>query len=144
MRFYKVTSTHNQNEINDIIKSMSTVETDYIIKIYGQISMVEYTDEDGFECMFSILDDSLIEKMSELYQKYSLKFTIIDLTNDVIFDNPFNIKYKNEKGKSVVKDVLNLIKEYKKNWITKDDILDKIIDKGIDSLTKFDLSVLKS
>jgi hypothetical protein len=106
--------------------------------------MVEYTNEDGFECMFSILDDSLIEKMSELYQKYSLKFTIIDLTNDVIFDNPFKIKYKNEKGKSVVKDVLNLIKEYKKNWITKDDILDKIIDKGIDSLTKFDLSVLKS
>ena len=144
MRFYKVTSTHNQNEINDIIKSMSSVETDYIIKIYGQISMVEYTNEDGFECMFSILDDSLIEKMSELYQKYSLKFTIIDLTNDVIFDNQFKIKYKNEKGKSVVKDVLNLIKEYKKNWITKDDILDKIIDKGIDSLTKFDLGVLKS
>ena len=45
MKFCKITSTHNQGEINDIIISMSTTETDYIIKIYGQIPMVEYTDE---------------------------------------------------------------------------------------------------
>jgi len=144
MRFCKITTTHNQVEINDIIISMSTAETDYIIKLYGQIPMVEYTDENGFECMFAILDDSLIEKISELYKKYSLKFTVIDLTNDVIFDNPFKIKFKNERGKLVEKNVLKLIKEYKSNWITKDDILDKIIDKGMDSLTKFDLGVLKS
>ena len=45
MKFCKVTSTHNQGEINDIIISMSTTETDYIIKIYGQIPIFEYTDE---------------------------------------------------------------------------------------------------
>jgi hypothetical protein len=144
MRFCKITTTHNQVEINDIIISMSTAETDYIIKLYGQIPMVEYTDENGFECMFAILDDSLIEKISELYKKYSLKFTVIDLTNDVIFDNPFKIKFKNERGKLVEKNVLKLIKEYKSNWISKDDILDKILEKGIDSLTRLDFKILKS
>ncbi len=144
MKFCKVTSTHNQNEINKIIMSMTSAEVDYIISLYGKISMVEYTDDNGLECMFAILDDTLIEKISNLYDKYSIKFEVINLTNDIILDNPFKTKYKNEKGRLVEKDILKLIKEYKHNWITKDDILDKIIDKGIESLTKFDLSVLKS
>jgi hypothetical protein len=144
MRFCKVTSTHNQDEINEIIMSMTSAEVDYIISLYGKISMVEYTDENGLECMFAILDDTLIEKISELYHKYSINFEVIDLTNDVILDNSFKTKYKNEKGKSVIKDVLNLIKEYKSNWMTKDDILDKILEKGIDSLTKLDFKILKS
>ena len=39
---------------------------------------------------------------------------------------------------------LNLIKKYKSEWTTKDDVLDKIIEKGIDSLTDFDLDILNN
>ncbi len=126
MKFYRLTSPHNQDEINDIIISMSTSETDYILKLYGQISMVEYTDENECECMFAILDDFLLKKIENLYQKYSLRFNITDLTKDIIFDNKIKSNYKNQFNISVKKQISNLIKEFKLNWVSKDDILDKI------------------
>jgi hypothetical protein len=144
MKFYKVTTPHTQNDINDVIMSMSSTETEYIVSLYSQISMVEYTDENGYECMFAILDDFLIDKVDNLYKKYSIKFSIVDLSKDVIFDNSFNIKYKNHYGKSTQKEIQKLIKEFKLNWVTKDDILDKILEKGINSLSKIDLQILKS
>ena len=144
MRFYKIITNQNQSQIDTITNSMSSVETDYIIQVYEKIHMVEYTDVNGFECMFVILDVLGVKEMSGLYKKYSIKFDIIDLTEDIIRDNPIKIKFKNDKENLIKNKFLELIKKYKLNWITKDDILDKIIDKGIKSLTKFDLEVLKS
>jgi hypothetical protein len=144
MKFYKLTSPHNQDEINEIIMSMSSAEVDYITSIYAIISMVEYTDENGNECMFAILDDFLISKISSVYNKYSLKFKIYDLTKEIIFDNKIKINYKNQYNKSVKNRISDLINEFKMNWITKDDILDKILEKGITSLNDFDYKILKS
>ena len=144
MRFYKIITNQNRSQIDTITNSMSSVETDYIIQVYEKIHLVEYTDVNGFECMFVILDALGVKEMSSLYKKYSIKFDIIDLTEDIIRDNPIKIKFKNDKENLIKNKFLELIKKYKLNWITKDDILDKIIDKGIKSLTKFDLEVLKS
>lgn len=144
MRFYKIITNQNKSQIDTITNSMSSVETDYIIQVYEKIHMVEYTDVNGFECVFVILDVLGVKEMSGLYKKYSIKFDIIDLTEDIIRDNPIKIKFKNDKENLIKNKFLELIKKYKLNWITKDDILDKIIDKGIKSLTKFDLEVLKS
>lgn len=144
MRFYKIITNQNRSQIDTITNSMSSVETDYIIQVYEKIHLVEYTDVHGFECMFVILDVLGVKEMSSLYKKYSIKFDIIDLTEDIIRDNPIKIKFKNDKENLIKNKFLELIKKYKLNWITKDDILDKIIDKGIKSLTKFDLEVLKS
>ncbi len=144
MKFYKITSTHNQDDIDEIIMSMSSTEVDYINSLYKRISMIEYTDENGNECMFAILDDFLIDKLSDLYRKYSLKFNLFDITKDVIFDNKVKINYKNYNGKSVKNKISDLINEFKTNWVTKDDILDKILEKGINSLSEFDYCVLNS
>ena len=144
MRFYKITTNYNQDKINEVIMSMTSSEVDYVIKIYGQLSMVEYTDENGFECMFAILDNYLIEKLNDIYKKYSLNFNVIDITKDIIFDAPIRTKYKTYSGKSANKAIQELIKEFKNNWVSKDDILDKILEKGINSLTKLDLKILKS
>lgn len=144
MRFYRVTTPHSQDEIDNIIMSMSQAEVDYVISLYGKISMVEYTDEMGHECMYAILDDFLSSKIHELYQKYSIRFNLTDLTKDIIFDNKIKMNYRDQKKKSVKSQISNLIDEFKMNWVTKDDILDKIIEKGIDSLTKIDLEILKS
>jgi hypothetical protein len=144
MRFCKITTTNIQDEIDEIIMSMNPSETEDVIKIYGQISLVEYTDENDYECMFAILDSFLITKLNSLYKKYGIKFIVTDLTQDVINDSPINTKYKNYKGKSCHREIQNLIKEFKMNWVSKDDILDKILEKGIDSLSKIDLKILKS
>jgi hypothetical protein len=94
--------------------------------------------------MFAILDDFLLNKIIKLYKNYNLSFEVFDLTNDVKFDNTFKTNFKNEYGLSVRSKINSLIKEYKSSWTTKDDILDKILEKGIKSLTDFDLDVLNS
>lgn len=144
MRFYQVTTIHTQEDINKMIKKMSNPELEYIQDLYKKISMVEYTDDNNFECMFAIIDDYFVEKITNLYQKYKMKFDINDITQDIILDNHFRIRYENCYGRSVQLDILKLIKEFKNNWISKDDILDKILEKGIESLTDFDLDVLNS
>jgi len=144
MKFYNITTPHKQVEINRIIKSMTGAELDHIVSLYGKISMVEYTDDIGNECMYAILDNYLVDKLSDIYDKYHLKFDVIDLTIDVIMDNKIKTNFKDYNNQSVKKEIVKLIDEFKSNWITKDDILDKIIEKGIDSLTNFDLNVLKS
>jgi hypothetical protein len=123
---------------------MTGAELDHIVSLYGKISMVEYTDDIGNECMYAILDNYLVDKLSDIYDKYHLKFDVIDLTIDVIMDNKIKTNFKDYNNQSVKKEIVKLIDEFKSNWITKDDILDKIIEKGIDSLTNFDLNVLKS
>lgn len=144
MRFYQITTRLTQDDINKIISKMTIPETEYINKLYSQISMVEYTDDNNFECMFVIVDEFLFKKLKGLYQKYEMKIESKDLTKDVILDTHFRIKFENCYGRSVQLDIINLIKYFKNNWITKDDILDKILEKGINSLTDFDLEVLNS
>jgi hypothetical protein len=144
MKFYQITTRLNQDDINKIILKMTVPETEYINNLYGQISMVEYTDDNKFECMFTMLDEFFFKKITNLYQKYEIRFEVKDLTKEVILDTHFRIKFDNCYGRSVQLDVIKLIKEFKNNWISKDDILDKILEKGIDSLTDFDLDVLNS
>jgi hypothetical protein len=144
MKFYNIVTSSKQFEINEIIMNMSNTEVDCIQSLYNSISIVEYTNELGNECMFSILDDYYLNKLSEFLKKYSLNFKVFDLTNDVIFDYNFKTNFKNEFGRAIEDDILNLIKKFKKNFISKDDILDKILERGIDSLTDFDLDILNS
>jgi len=144
MKFYNIVTSSKQFEINEIIMNMSNTEVDCIQSLYNSISIVEYTNELGNECMFSILDDYHLNKLSEFLEKYSLNFKVFDLTNDVIFDYNFKTNFKNEFGRTIEDDILNLIKKFKKNFISKDDILDKILERGIDSLTDFDLDILNS
>jgi len=144
MKIYNIKTKNTQYEIDKIIMKMSQSELDYITNLYSKISMVEYTDEIGFECMFAIIDDYYLRKVKECYSNYNLIFEIFDITKDVIFGEKIKIKYKNYLGNSQQIEIAALFSKYKRNWITKDDILDKILEKGIDSLTDFDLDVLNS
>lgn len=143
MKFYKVTTKHTQFEINEIILNMTTAEVEYIKELYDSLSIVEYTDSDGFECMYAILNDVYLSRILDTYESYSLKYKISDITKDVINDD-IEINYKNEFGKSVRVEIVNLIKKFKKKYVSKDDILDKILEKGMNSLSKEDLKILKS
>lgn len=144
MRFYKVITQHTQYELDRLLKKMRSAEVEYIENLYSKISIVEYTDENNFECMFAILDEYYFDKLKILYNSYNLKFELIDLTKQVVNDDFIKTKYYNNYQRNVEEEILDLIKKYKKDWISKDDILDKILDKGIDSLTDFDLEVLNS
>ena len=144
MKIYNIKTKNTQDEIDKIIMKMSVPELDFITNLYSKISMVEYTDEIGFECMFVILDDYYLSKIKDCYKSYNLIFEVFDITKIVVFDENIKIRYKNYFGQSRQLEIASLFKKYKNNWITKDDVLDKILEKGINSLTDFDLDVLNS
>jgi len=144
MKIYNIKTKNTQDEIDKIIMKMSVPELDFITNLYSKISMVEYTDEIGFECMFVILDDYYLSKIKDCYKSYNLIFEVFDITKIVVFDENIKIRYKNYFGQSRQLEIASLFKKYKNNWVTKDDVLDKILEKGINSLTDFDLDVLNS
>jgi hypothetical protein len=144
MKFYNISTYMTQYQIDKIVKKLSMTEMEYIQKIYSEIKIVEYTNDEGFECMFGILDSQDIDKLSKLYKLYNINFKIEDLSKKLILDYYFKTNYINCYNRNVEEDILELIKKFKLNWVTKDDILDKILEKGMSSLTEVDLEILNS
>jgi len=144
MKFYKIETNHTQVEIDKIIFKITLSESEEIDKIFKNLKVVEFTDERRKESLFAVLSESDLKKIGNLYSKYDINYTVKDLTKEVLFDIPFNTRYKDSYMRNASLKIKNLIKYYKKNWTTSDVVLDKILELGIDSLTDFDYSVLKS
>jgi hypothetical protein len=142
MRLINVTTNHTNEDIDDILYSLSDSEIHKIKIIYDKIRFVEYVDN-NFNCMFCIVNDYDIDDLSNLYKTLSVKFKMEDLTKNVLLGDDIKISYLSERGFDVSIDIDNLIKEFYKENVTADDILDKINLKGIKSITKIDKLILK-
>jgi hypothetical protein len=141
MRLINVTTNHTNEDIDDILYTLSESEIHKIKIIYDKIRFVEYV-KDNFNCMFCIVNDYDIEDLSKLYDTLSVKFKMEDLTKKVILCDDINTSYLSERGFDVSKEINNLIKDFYKENVTADDILDKINLKGIKSITKIDKLIL--
>ncbi len=141
MRLINITTRHTNEDIDDILYTLSESEIHKIKIIYDKIRFVEYV-KDNFNCMFCIVNDYDIEDLSKLYDTLSVKFKMEDLTKKVILCDDINTSYLSERGFDVSKEINNLIKDFYKENVTADDILDKINLKGIKSITKVDKLIL--
>jgi len=141
MRLINITTRHTNEDIDDILYTLSESEIHKIKIIYDKIRFVEYV-KDNFNCMFCIVNDYDIEDLSKLYDTLSVKFKMEDLTKKVILCDDINTSYLSERGFDVSKEINNLIKDFYKENVTADDILDKINLKGIKSITKIDKLIL--
>jgi len=142
MKFINILTEANQEYLNEIIDKMSISEIEYTESLYSKFSAIEYIDDKDNECMFAILDDNLLVEISSLYKKYGIKFKVVDLSTDIFFDNHFDVLFENNIGQDMSNIILKLILNFKEDFTTKDIVLDKILSKGISSLTKFDKKVL--
>jgi hypothetical protein len=142
MKFINILTEANQDYLNEIIDKMSISEIEYIESLYSKFSAIEYIDDNDNECMFAILDDNLLVDISNLYKKYGIKFKVVDLSTDIFFDNHFDVLFENNIGQDMSNIILKLILSFKEDFTTKDIVLDKILSKGISSLTKFDKEIL--
>ena len=142
MKFINILTEANQDYLNEIIDKMSISEIEYTESLYSKFSAIEYIDDKDNECMFAILDDNLLVEISSLYKKYGIKFKVVDLSTDIFFDNHFDVLFENNIGQDMSNIILKLILNFKEDFTTKDIVLDKILSKGISSLTKFDKKVL--
>lgn len=141
MRLINITTRHTNEDIDDILYTLSESEIHKIKIIYDKIRFVEYV-KDNFNCMFCIVNDYDIDDLSKLYDTLSVKFKMEDLTKKVILGDDINTSYLSERGFDVSKEINNLIKDFYKENVTADDILDKINLKGIKSITKIDKLIL--
>ncbi len=141
MRLINITTNHTNEDIDDILYTLSESEIHKIKIIYDKIRFVEYV-KDNFNCMFCIVNDYDIDDLSKLYDTLSVKFKMEDLTKKVILCDDINTSYLSERGFDVSKEINNLIKDFYKENVTADDILDKINLKGIKSITKIDKLIL--
>lgn len=144
MKFYRIETYHTQLEIDKIIFKLTLSESEEIDKIFKNLNVVEFTDERRKESLFAVLTETDLEKIKNIYIKYHINYSVTDLTKEVLFDIPFNVRYKDSYMRNVSLKIRKMIKDYKKNWTTPDVVLDKILELGIESLTDFDYSVLRS
>jgi hypothetical protein len=142
MRLINITTNHTNEDIDDILYYLSESEIHIIKNIYNRIKFVEYV-KNNFNCMFCIVNNYDIDELSNLYDSLGIKFKIEDITKKVILCDHINTSYFSEQGFDVSIDIDNLIKDFYKDNITIDDILDKINLKGIKSITKLDKLILK-
>jgi len=141
MRLINVTTSHTNENIDDILYSLSESEIHKIKIIYDKIRFVEYVDN-NFNCMFCIVNDYDLGDLSNLYKTLSINFKIKDLTKSVLLCDDIKTSYLSERGFDVSKEINELIKDFYKENVTADDILDKINLKGIKSITKVDKLIL--
>jgi hypothetical protein len=57
-------------------------------------------------------------------------------------DNHINVSYVGEQGQDISNDIKSLINRFKSNYTNVDIVLDKILEKGVESLNDFDKSYL--
>lgn len=142
MRLINITTNHTNEDIDDILYSLSDSEIHKIKVIYDKIRFVEYV-KDNFNCMFCIVNDYDIDDLSKLYDTLSVKVKMEDITKKVILGDDINTSYRSERGFNVSREINNLIEDFYKENVTVDDILDKINLKGIKSITNIDKLILK-
>jgi hypothetical protein len=142
MKFINILTESKQDYLNDIVEKMSISEVEYIESLYSKFDAIEYIDDEDNECMFAILDDNILSSVLSLYKKYGVNFKVIDLSLDIFYDNHFDVLFENNMGQDMSHQILKLILKFKEDFITKDIILDKILSKGISSLTEFDKEIL--
>ena len=83
MRLINITTNHTNEDIDDILYSLSESKIHKIKVIYDKIRFVEYV-KDNFNCMFCIVNDYDLDDLRKLYDTLSVKVKMEDITKKVI------------------------------------------------------------
>lgn len=124
----------------DLVNKASLIGFDYTKSNDGIMSYIEIDenisefyirdDGDSVESMFSILS----EKFSDV--------TVEECTNDILFNNELIYGIKDSEELYDKRKIL--FEKFRKELTSTDDVLDKIIDKGMDYLDEIDKEILES
>jgi hypothetical protein len=132
------------NKIYKIEFSQFIEQEDLQSPLFGDLSnCLDYEDQKyvGFsnnDDMFLRLPDYKISLILEVLEKHNFKFQIFDITTDVI-------NGKTQKEFPEVEQLTPFIFEHFRFENTSvDDVLDKIIESGIDSIDEIDKKILNS
>jgi hypothetical protein len=113
------------------LKSISDIEAVEFEVGGKQVSYIVVTERqlDDFKYLVSSIDSKILK--------------IEDLTKSVLFDDVIESNFSDESGRSVKDEIQKLVLHFKNIATDCDVVLDKLLEKGMDSLTEFDKQFLK-
>jgi hypothetical protein len=142
MKLIKIQTNLKKDDVDSLFDCLVFEQKKYLFDLVRNIDFVEYKESNQRTSSLFVIDDWSFNKISEFYQTCDIKFTSTDLTNDAFMDNYIETNYVDVYDCDVTKDIQDLIKKFKSNYTNVDVVLDKILEKGIDSLNEFDKSFL--
>ena len=146
MKFIKLQSKHTEIELKKILSECSEYEVEFIEDVYAKLDYVEFINKDGFVGMFFSTSDSLSKKLIDFYLDKSIRFSFDDISREALFGNEIDTtgyKLLLDPEKDAKSKIDELISKFYKSNIDVDTILDKINEKGIESLSEVDKNLLK-
>lgn len=144
MKLIKVTTKHTQSEIENIVSTASTVQLQILEKIYSKFEYVEFLDENEMVSMFCVIDQHTIKDLVENFINFSIDFRFEDLTKDVFLCNDIKTNFIDENGTDMTNIIDELVTNFYKDNIEVNDILDKILVKGVTSINEIDRLILEN
>lgn len=132
-KFIKITTNHTKKELQSLLDSLSYREVQELKKVYYKFNFVEF-QQDEFVCMYAAIHQNYIKNLLDIYINLNISFKYEDLTKEALFnlielDTP---------------EIDELVQNFIKQNIEVDDVLDKINELGMSSLTPIDLAVLEN
>lgn len=126
-------------KINNKIKNFDRWKLESISKV-DSVEFV-FNEKQSIMMVISDLEYEIFESLVDTIGCKILK--VVDHSRDVLFDNPIFSDFFDQSGQSVSQKIQDLMTNFKLQMCNCDVILDKILEKGMDSLTEFDKQFLK-
>jgi len=142
MKLIKINTKHTAEDVKNL--DLTNIQIDMMKRVFDNIEYVEFIDKKGFASIFCITSDYNLKRLADLYISLSVSFSITDLTKNVLLSDKVETSYEDEDGIDVSSSITKLVNGFYKDYITVNDVLDKINIKGILSLNKFDRLVLEN
>ena len=126
-------------KINNKIKNFDRWKLESISKV-DSVEFV-FNEKQSIMMIVSDLEYEIFESLVDTIGCKILK--VVDHSQDVLFDNAICLDFFDQSGESVSQKIKDLMTNFKLQMCDCDVILDKILEKGMDSLTEFDKQFLK-
>jgi hypothetical protein len=141
-RLWRFTSKFTNNDIDFIINLLDPSYLQVILDVVENVDYVEYLDKDGYACSINSMDDdelqNSIDMMNTIYGKKAYE---LDDVTELAIKGTLDLSCSEEDKQPEIDKLLN---RYLITYMTKDDVLDKISEFGIESLTEIDYKILES
>lgn len=141
----KVSTKSKQKDIDIILENCTGLEIENIMNLYSTFEAVEYLNDSNYVEMMCIIDSYKVKNLIDIYEYHKIKFQITDISSKALYSDEIETRYRcSITGKSQSKKLKDLITKFYDSEISTDLILDKINERGLQSLTKKDKFILES
>lgn len=142
--FFKITNITEEAQqeaiLLDLLEFMSEDELEENI-VYD----AGYSGDAEHELVFAFVTDVQAEKIRTVFENHNILVVANDVTADVLMgDFETNSKWQELFDEESIMNFKPTLDEFLRNNLTKDLVLEKITEKGMDALTEIDFKVLNT